>query len=68
MAAENKLKVIIEEKFGSVYHFLKESELPQAYVYQLVKGEANPTVKQIKKLAEALGMEETKLYDAIRHD
>lgn len=65
---DNKLKVIIESKFDTVYNFLQVSKLPSTYVYQLVKGEANPTVKQIKKLAEHLGMDETELYNAIRND
>lgn len=52
MADNNKdLKAIIESKYGTVYKFQKETGIPASYLYQVLRGEGNPTVKFIEKLA-----------------
>ena len=61
----NKLKSLIEEKYGTVYAFVRETGIPQSYLYQILKGAGNPTVEIINKLAAALEISPDEVFKAI---
>lgn len=65
---ETKLKALIEKKHGSVYKFQLESGLPKGYLYQVVGGEANPTIKFINRLAESLEVPVNEILEALSND
>lgn len=59
------LKQMIEQKYGTIYKFQKESKIPASYLYQVIRGEGNPTVKFIEKLAEHLDTTKEEILNAI---
>lgn len=62
------LKTLIENKFGTIYKFQKHSKIPASYLYQVIRGEGNPTVQFIEKLAEHLDTTSEEIFRAISRD
>lgn len=60
------LRDMIEEKYGTIYKFIKETKLPQSFVYDLVRGTANPSTKKIEELADHLGRNPEEIFNVIR--
>ncbi len=52
-----RLKQILKEKKLSMNRLSKESGIPEATVRRIItKEDANPTIKQVKSIAKALGV------------
>jgi predicted transcriptional regulator len=64
----NKLKAMIEDKYGTVYGFVKETGIPQSYLYQILNGKGNPTIAQVEKIAEALDIKAEEVFNALRNN
>jgi transcriptional regulator with XRE-family HTH domain len=46
----------IEEKFGSRYRFCQETNIPQAFLSQVLSGKKDFSVEMLRRAAEALGL------------
>lgn len=62
----NKLKAMIEAKHTTVYNFVKVTGIPQSYLYKILRGEGNPTIATVEKIAEALDIEAEEVFNALR--
>jgi len=52
-----RLKQILKEKKLSINRLSKESGIPEATVRRIITNkDANPTIKQVKSIAETLGV------------
>lgn len=61
----SKLQKMIEDKYGTVYKFVKATGIPQSYTYAMIKGTANPSTEKIKQIAAYLDTTPEVVFDAI---
>lgn len=63
-----ELKKLIEERFGSVDKMIEETNIliSRTHLYRIINGETNPTLQAIQTIADAMGLDFTEVYKAIK--
>ena len=63
-----ELKKLIEDKYGSVDVFIKETNplISRTHLYRIINGESNPTLDVVQKIADAMGVDFADVYKLIR--
>lgn len=68
MEKYNDLGNKIVAEHGSIDKFLDETSLTisRTHMYRICKGDGNPSMEVIQKIADALGVDFTEAYELIR--